>query len=187
MIKICCFYLYFRPLAQWIRAQAAPELIAYAMLALVAVQVNAATRQAQSGVVMRVVDGDTVWVRTSASAQPLKVRIEGIDAPEICQPGGVQARDALKARLLGQSVTLTSGARDDYGRTIGTLHMQGQDMGRWQVAQGNAWVYSYRHRKAPYADEFARAQATRRGLFSGGQAEEPRLFRKRHGSCHQQR
>ena len=187
MIKLYCFYLYFRPLAQWIRAQKAPELIAFTLLAILAVQAAAATRQAQSGVVARVVDGDTLWVKTSASQQPLKVRIQGIDAPEICQLGGEQARDALKGRVLGQSVTVTSGAHDDYGRTIGTVHLQGQDMGRWLVAHGHAWVYSYRHRKALYADEFFQAHAARRGVFSGELPEEPRLFRKRYGSCQPRR
>jgi micrococcal nuclease len=183
MIKNHSFYLCFRPLAQWIRAQAAPELIAFVLLAMMTLQASAATRQAQSGVVTRVVDGDTVWVQTSASQPPLKVRIQGIDAPEICQPGGVQARDALKRQVLGQSVTVTSGAHDDYGRTVGTVHRQGQDMGRWMVAQGHAWVYSYRHKKGAYAAEFQQAQTARRGVFSEGFAEEPRVFRKRHGSC----
>jgi endonuclease YncB( thermonuclease family) len=150
-------------------------------------QATAATRQAQVGTVTRVVDGDTLWVNTSASQPPIKVRIQGIDAPEICQPGGIQARDTLKARVLGQKVTVTSRAHDDYGRTIGTVHLQGRDMGCWQVAQGHAWVYSYRARRALYADEFAQAQAARRGVFSAGQAEEPRLFRKRHGPCQQPR
>lgn len=98
--------------------------------------------------VTRVVDGDTLWLKTSASQQTLKVPIQGIDAPEICLPGGVQAREALKQRVLGQSVTVTSGAHDDYGRTVGTVHLQGQDLGRWLVAEGHAWVYSIRGKKA---------------------------------------
>ena len=151
---------------------------------LLSVQASAATRRTQSGVVTHVVDGDTVWVQTAGSGKPLKVRLQGIDAPEICQAGGVQAQDALKRQVLGQSVTLTSRAHDDYGRTVGTLHFQGQDVSRWLVANGHAWVYSYRHKKAPYADEFAQAQAARRGIFNDAQAEEPRVFRKRNGSCY---
>ena len=151
---------------------------------MAAVQAPAATQRTQSGIVTRVVDGDTVWVQTAGSGKPLKVRLQGIDAPEICQAGGVQAQDALKRQVLGQSVTLTSRAHDDYGRTVGTLHFQGQDVSRWLVANGHAWVYSYRHKKAPYADEFAQAQAARRGIFNDAQAEEPRVFRKRNGSCY---
>lgn len=183
MIKKYYSYLNFKLLTQWMPAQVAPKLIALTLLALITFPAAAATRRAQSGVVTRVVDGDTLWVRTGASQPPLKVRIQGIDAPEICQPGGVQARDALKQKVLGQSVTVTSGAHDDYGRTIGTVHIQGQDMGRWLVAHGHAWVYSNRSKKALYADEFSQAQDARRGVFSAGQAEEPRLFRKRHGNC----
>ena len=133
------------------------------------------------------VDGDTVWVTISASQQTLKVRIEGIDAPEICQAGGVDAKNALKTHVLGQSVVLTSGAHDDYGRTVGKLYLQGEDVGRWLVASGHAWVYSYRHKKGPYANELIQAQAGRRGAFSDALAEEPRLFRKRHGSCYKNR
>jgi micrococcal nuclease len=187
MTKNHCFYLLFRPSGQWIRAQLAPKLVAFGMFALMTFQAVAATRQAQVGVVTRVVDGDTVWVQISTTRQPLKVRIQGIDAPEICQPGGVQARDALRRRVLGQSVTVASPAHDDYGRTVGTLRLQGEDLGRWMVAQGHAWVYSYRHKKTPYADELTQAQFYRRGVFANLTAEEPRAFRQRQGSCYKNR
>lgn len=165
------------------RVQAAIKKIAFVLFALVALQAAAATRYTQSGVVTRVVDGDTLWLKTSIGAQPLKVRIQGIDAPEICQLGGLLARDALKLKVWGQRVTVTSGAHDQYGRTLGTVHMQGQDIGRWMVVQGHAWVYSYRSKKALYGAEFSQAQGERRGVFSTAAIEEPRIFRKRHGSC----
>ena len=178
---------YFKPESQWIRVQLAPKLIACMLLVLMAVQACAATLQARSGVVTWVVDGDTLWVKTSARTQLLKVRLQGIDAPEICQPGGVQARDALNREVLGQNVTVSYGAHDTYGRTLGTLHLQGQDMGRWMVAQGHAWVYSYRHKKPLYADELRQAQSAGRGVFRDVAAEEPRAFRKRLGSCYKNR
>ena len=184
MTKNHCFQVFFKALDQWIRAQAATKLIALVCLAMVATQAPATRQRTQLGTVIRVVDGDTVWVQTAGSGKPLKVRLQSIDAPEICQAGGTQARDALRRQVLGQYVTLTSRAHDDYGRTVGTLHLQGQDVSRWLVANGHAWVYSYRRKKAPYADEFAQAQAARRGMFSDVQAEEPRVFRKRNGSCY---
>ena len=187
LTKNCHFQVLFRPLSQWKWAQHATKLIAFALLVLIAFSSQAASRQAKLGVVTRVVDGDTLWVTTSASQQTLKVRIQGIDAPEICQPGGLQAREALERRVLGHTVTVTSGAHDDYGRTIGTLHLQGQDMGRWLVSQGHAWVYSYRHKRGAYADELRQARLAQRGVFSDVAAEEPRMFRKRHGSCYGRR
>ncbi len=184
MLKNLSFKLYFWPKDQWIRAQAAIKLIAYLIPALIALQATAATQREQSGVVTRVVDGDTLWVKTSAGQPLLKVRIQGIDAPEICQAGGVAAREALKRRVLGQSVTVTSRTFDDYGRSVGILRLGGQDIGRWQVVQGHAWVYSYRRQQGPYAEELNQARLARRGVFSDAAAEEPRLFRKRRGSCH---
>ncbi len=141
-------------------------------------------QQHQSGVVTRVVDGDTFWVRTPAGGKPLKVRIMGIDAPEICQPGGRGAREALRQRVLGQTVSISYQRRDDYGRVLATVSWQGQDIGRWMVSHGHAWSYSYRRNPGPYAAEQSQAMAARRGLFALGAAENPRDFRKRHGNCH---
>lgn len=183
MIKNYNIYLCFGAFAQWMRAQKAIKNIAFILLPLVCLQPAAATRHAQSGVVTRVVDGDTLWVKTSAIAQPLKVRIHGIDAPEICQSGGVVARDALKLKVWGRRVTVISAVYDHYGRTVGTVHMQGQDIGRWMVIEGHAWVYSYRSRKALYGADFSQAQRERRGLFNATLIEEPRVFRKRYGFC----
>jgi endonuclease YncB( thermonuclease family) len=117
----------------------------------------------------------------------LKVRIVGIDAPEICQLGGPEARDALRGHVLGQPVTLTSlsaRSHDDFGRVLATLDKQGEDVGRWMVRRGQAWSYSYRRHPGPYAVEQAQAHAAGAGLFSHAAAENPRSFRQRHGSCH---
>lgn len=140
-----------------------------------------------SGVVTHVVDGDTVWVKTVAAAKPTKVRIIGIDAPESCQPGGRASRDALASRLLGQAVTLTASAsrqHDDYGRLLAKIEFRGEDVGHWMVVNGQAWSYSYRRNPGPYAAEQSEAVAARRGLFGDSRAENPRSFRKRHGSCY---
>lgn len=147
----------------------------------------------RSGVVTRVVDGDTVWIKLASLAEGdkagevLKVRIVGIDAPEICQPGGAQSLAALRSHVLGQTVTLSSSpstGHDDYGRVLGLLDKQGEDVGRWMVRRGQAWSDSYRRNPSPYAAEQTQAQAAGVGLFAQAEAESPRSFRKRHGSCY---
>ena len=140
--------------------------------------------QTQSGVVTRVVDGDTVWVKTGFAVHPLKVRISGIDAPEICQAGGGDARDALKQRVLGQLVTVSFKQHDSYGRALASVTLQGEDVGRWMVVNGYAWSYRFRRSAGPYALEQSQAVQSRRGIFSTGGAQNPRTFRKRHGSCY---
>ena len=144
-------------------------------------------RRVVSGVVTRVVDGDTLWVKSATAAKPVKVRILGIDAPEICQAGGRASREALVGRLLGQSVTLsasTSRIQDDYGRLLVKIELRGEDVGHWMVVNGHAWSYTYRRNLGPYAAEQSQAEAGRRGFFGDSAAVNPRVFRKRHGSCY---
>ena len=43
------------------------------------------------GVVTHVSDGDTLWVRPAGAGAALQVRLQGLDAPEICQEFGSQA------------------------------------------------------------------------------------------------
>ena len=177
------YFLSFRILIQWIPAGVAINLVVFVSLLLSCFQAAAAPNQSVSGVVTRVVDGDTLWLKTSATGRPLKVRIQGVDAPEICQSGGAAARQALQRRVLGRTVTLEFTAYDDYGRALGVVDLQGQDVGRWLVAQGYAWTHSYRHIQSPYASEMKRAQLARRGVFAEVQPEDPRGFRRRRGSC----
>lgn len=137
--------------------------------------------EVRTGLVTRVVDGDTVWV--NSGGELLKVRITGIDAPEICQDGGPQAREQLRNRSLGKMVTLISRRHDDYGRLLARVELNGDDLGRWMVSQGHAWSYGYRNYPGPYAQEHAHARASRLGLFGLNGPENPGSFRKRHGSC----
>ena len=134
------------------------------------------------GIVSHVTDGDTLWVRPAGGQPPVKVRLQGVDAPEICQPFGPQARNALAARLRHRTVQVSIRARDRYQRSVGTVSFEGQDVGAWLVERGYAWSTRYRGRAGPYAEEEEQARRGRVGLWAD-HAVEPRLFRRSHGSC----
>ena len=139
-----------------------------------------------SGVVTYVVDGDTVRVRAPGGGKPVSIRIEGIDAPEVCQAGGTTSRDALKLRVLGKRVAVYGRMHDDYGRLVARIVLDGEDQGAWMVAHGQAWSYRYRASAGPYALEQQKAKSAGIGLFSKSHAKAPvypRYFRKQHGSC----
>jgi endonuclease YncB( thermonuclease family) len=155
-------------------------------------------------------DGDTVWVQDSVGATH-KVRLLGIDAPEICQDHGHVAKEALQQLLLDRYVVVQGQRLDDYGRLLARLYIssetaiqpseqgrQGaqadtpaatgvnsQDVGRWMVQRGHAWSYRYRQNPGPYVREEQRAREARSGLFSSGQAQRPRDFRRQHGPCYE--
>jgi len=135
------------------------------------------------GVVTHVTDGDSLWVRPASGGAPRQVRLQGIDAPEICQAFGVPSRDALAAHVLQRHVAVNSRARDSYQRALGRVSVNGQDLGAWMVGRGYAWSYRFRRGGGPYAAQEAQARNARLGLWAHGPAMEPREFRKRHGSC----
>ncbi len=136
-----------------------------------------------AGVVTYVGDGDSLWIRPLAGGEPVEVRLQGIDAPEICQPHGREAREALAALALHRQVTVRPRARDRYERVLARVRLGQQDVGGWMVARGHAWSDGWRGRRGPYAAQQAHAAAARLGLWRSDGALEPRRFRQRHGSC----
>lgn len=152
-------------------------------LALLVPAVHATGGRTFRATVTHVTDGDTVWVRPSWGGGAMQVRLHGLDAPEICQRWGRQARTALQSRLLHQPVVVQARGHDDYGRTVARLQWTGQDVGRWLVSSGLAWSYRSSRSAGPYADMQALARTGRRGLWSDPRPQEPRAFRRQHGSC----
>ncbi len=130
-----------------------------------------------------VTDGDTLWVRPAGGGKSIKVRIDGIDAPEICQAGGDAARMALASRVVGRTVVVSTRRQDDYGRQVATIELDGEDIAAWMVSQGHAWSYQVRRDGSRYRALQIQARAERRGLFAQPGALHPRVFRRQHGSC----
>jgi micrococcal nuclease len=153
------------------------------VIGILMVNVSAA-REVFVGKVSFVSDGDTLWVRPEQGGPPRKLRIDGIDAPEICQAGGVDSRDALAAYVLNQRVEVTIRRYDDYGRGLALLVLEKKDLGAHLVSTGRAWSYRWRSSPGPYSSEETLARQARRGVFASHQSELPRDFRKRHGPCH---
>ena len=132
--------------------------------------------------VLRVVDGDSLWVRPRGGA-PVRLRLAGVDAPEICQRHGPAARDALNSRLQGHPVRVTLQHRDTYNRWLARVEGPDGDVGAWMVSQGHAWSMRWRNNPGPYAVQESAARKARRGLFVEPRPEPPRDFRRRHGPC----
>ena len=132
-----------------------------------------------------VMDGDTVLLVREGQHEPVKLRIEGIDAPEICQPGGAESRDAMVLLALRKSVQVVDHGQDVYGRQIGRLSVNGVDLGAEMVRTGMAWAYRFQTGKGPYAGLQRQAQKQKVGVFAADEAAmSPPVFRKFHGTCH---
>lgn len=134
-----------------------------------------------------VVDGDTLRVRPPGGGKPVSLRIEGIDAPEICQAGGAASREALVRLVNGRQLVVQGQRIDNYGRLLTTMEVDGVDVGRSMVRSGWAWSYRFRRDTGPYLRQEHQARAAGLGIFAAGRDValiEPRQFRKEHGSCY---
>lgn len=159
------------------------RLASLAACLLLAPALGVARRRALAGTVVRVSDGDTFWVEPAGGGRPVKVRLQGIDAPEICQPWGEQAKRALEALALGQRVRVESVAVDAHGRSLARVLRDDEDLAAALVRAGQAWSHRFRGYPGPYAAEESAARAERRGLFADPAAVPPRSFRRAHGRC----
>ncbi len=95
-----------------------------------------------SGFITNIVDGDTVDIYLDSIRQEARIRIAEIDAPELTQLYGAEAKDALGI-ISGKEIELKWSEKDEYGRIIGRVFStETNDVSAWMVANGHAWVYT---------------------------------------------
>ena len=125
-----------------------------------------------TGLVVRVVDGDTIHVLPKDKAT-LKVRLEGIDAPETGQPFGTKARQALASKILAKTVTVETTGNDKYGRTLGIVWLNGRNINLEMVAEGWAWHFKKYSKDAALANAETEARAKHAGLWADANPQSP--------------
>ncbi len=120
-------------------------------------------------------DGDSLTVKLPGQAGIQRVRLAGLDAPELEQPFGAAARDSLRALALKREVRLACHKQDRYQRWVCRAQLTsppGLDLSREQLLRGMAWQDQRFQAELPAAlreaDARAQAQARARqlGLFS---------------------
>lgn len=129
--------------------------------------------------VKAVFDGDTL--AASCPAGEVKVRVFGIDAPEMKQePWGDRSREALRG-LLPRSgpISLRVVDQDQYGRTVAQVGAGERDVGLEMVRQGRAILYERYNDSPVYQQAQAEAKRARRGIWEkvGGQ-QDPAAWRR---------
>lgn len=93
-----------------------------------------------SGEVSRVVDGDTFWI----SGVTTRIRVWGLDAPEIGQAGGAAATAHLNRLIAGRVVQCRQKDVDRYGRLVGQCFTaDGRDVAAAMIASGTAQEYCH--------------------------------------------
>lgn len=141
-----------------------------------------------AAVVQRVIDGDTIDVRLDKKT--VRIRLTGIDAPELSQENVASAKQFLASYIQGYAVDIALGNQDKYGRTLGEVYMPTLDPATQQkglisvnellVRSGYAWAYRYEGevQDSRYEPLEALARTEKRGLWGNGEAVEPWQYRR---------
>ncbi len=131
-------------------------------------------RQQMSGEVVGVADGDIITV-VEESKNQRRIRLAGIDAPEIRQDFGVQARKELGKKLIRKRVRIEWTSKDRYGLVVGDVFLEGRWINLEQISEGLAW---HHNDSAVLADAEKQAREAKFGLWSQPDPVAPWDFRR---------
>ncbi len=128
--------------------------------------------------VTRVVDGDSLvvarrrWFNFMLKPRPFAVRLYAIDAPELSQPYGAEARDEMR-RMARGSLRLDVVNTDRYGRAVGVVYRRNRkkSLNHAIVAAGLAYSYQRYGKLDGIVEAEARARKRRRGVWKSGESQ----------------
>ena len=122
-------------------------------------------RENVSGRVARVIDGDTYDLLLDDNTT-VRIRMDGIDAPERGQPHAQRATDYLKELTENQIISVSLKNKDRYGRIISFSRLaDGRELGAEMIKAGYAWHYKQYNNDRQLARLENEARKARRGLW----------------------
>ena len=132
------------------------------------------------GRVIKVIDGDTIWVRTNN--KHIKIRLSYIDAPELKQTYGVRSKNFLTNLILDKNVQINANKKDRYNRHLGEVYIHNVDesvfVNAKMLKSGNAWIY-LKYRDNSYLKNLENyARIKKIGLWSEETPLEPWIYRR---------
>lgn len=146
--------------------------------------VQSAYAEVLSGRVVGVADGDTITVLDNTNTQH-KIRLNGIDAPEKKQAFGNVSKKSLSDMVFGKQVDVEWNKVDRYGRKVGKVMLNDEDVNLEQIKLGLAWFFRKYQSDLEPADRLAYAEAQQEaeegklGLWLDQNPVAPWDFRKR--------
>ena len=125
--------------------------------------------------IIKIYDGDTITALTSQK-EKIKIRLYGIDAPELKQPFGKASKRHLIDLISNKSLNINEKGKDKYGRTLAVLYNGDQNINAQMVIDGYAWAYDKFSKD--YVAFQQNAQSLKKGLWTDKDVVRPSDFRK---------
>ena len=128
------------------------------------------------GSIVGVHDGDSCTLLVGTTQY--KIRLEGIDTPELGQPFGTRAKQGLSKYVFSRQVTVHVTGKDIYGRSLGTSFIDGKSVNQQLVTDGLAWHYKQYSSDRKLAQAENSARRAKRGLWPDAGAIPPWQWRR---------
>jgi endonuclease YncB( thermonuclease family) len=148
------------------------------VLALVSTVATAAQSQRFTAQVVAVHDGDTITVRTAS--ETLRVRLAGVDCPELGQSWSARARQFTSQLVFGKTVAIEARGADQYERTIARVSVGSVDVAEELLRAGLAWRYELGAADARLLEAELTARRARAGLWAEPAPVPPWEWRRAH-------
>lgn len=154
-------------------------VIQFLLLAIPAASQNKTGLAPFTGKVIKIVDGDTFDVLT-ADNKTVRIRMNGIDAPEKKQAFGQKSKDHLSSLCFGKNVLVKPINYDRNKRLIAdSFTASGKDLSREMVRSGYAWHFKKYSGDKKLADDENHARSVRAGLWADNEPVAPWVFRSK--------
>ncbi len=96
------------------------------------------------GEVVKITDGDTIWVKWSERKKPIVVRFIDTEAPELDEEGGLESQLWLEKQIMGEYVTVEIDPDlrvEKWGRILGRINFMGMDINEMSIDNGMAVAF----------------------------------------------
>ena len=111
-----------------------------------------------TGRIVGISDGDTVTLLDGNQRQ-YKIRLTGIDAPEKKMPFGQRSKEHLSDLVFSKDVQVETEKLDRYGRTLGKILLDRNDINLAMINAGLAWHYKKYQKEQSRSDRLLYAHA----------------------------
>jgi endonuclease YncB( thermonuclease family) len=131
-----------------------------------------------NALVIGVASGDTIVVSLDNGKQ-LRVRLEGIDCPELNQEFGEEAKKATVALCFKKKVRIEKTGVDAYGRTLAFVYVSDSCINKQLIRMGMAWQYKEFNNDPELAKLETEAREHKVGLWQQPNPQAPWDFRRK--------
>ena len=140
------------------------------------------------GKVLNVLSGSELIVLNTVTNKPVRVRLRGTDAPDPQgQPYGARSLHRLASLVVGKLVKVEFRGTDAYGRVLGRVIYDNEDINLAQLDAGLVWFYTSRDNELSaedrqlYAEAEQLARKARRRLWADAAPVSPTQYRASKG------